>query len=122
MPTIYAGSTVEPTKNQEATISHLVSRVVSMGGVLSYRPSCASIGKPEEVVFNDHVTGLRVWRCRPAFRSGVARAWVVGHWAILCVGGRSEAEALEVRLQQQWPSLVRELALASEHLEASNLQ
>jgi hypothetical protein len=119
MPIVQIGTTMNPTGIPQSTIAVAASRVSLLGGVLSFRPSCESIGQRQAVVYADPEVPVCVWRHGPAPRCTLTRSWVVGPWAIFAVGTGDDAEELERKLQEHWPVLARLLFQAGKQLEQS---
>jgi hypothetical protein len=117
VPIVQLGNTMNPTGMSQAAIAIAASRVASLGGVLSFRPSQDTIGAAEAVVYEDREAGVCVWRHGPAGGNGLRRSWVVGPWAILAVGTPQQADELDERLQRHWPVLTRMLLRAGERLD-----
>ena len=117
VPIVQVGNTMNPTEMSQAAIAIAASRVASLGGVLSYRPSQDTIGPAEALVYEDRDAGICVWRHGPAVENGLVRSWVLGSWAILAVGSTRQADELEERLERQWPVLARMLLRAGERLD-----
>lgn len=119
MPTISVGSTMQSTGIPQSTIAIAATKVSSLGGVLSYRPSRASIGTRQAVVYADPEVPVCVFRHGPAQGGTIVRSWLVGPWAIFAPGTVEQADALEQKLEEHWPVLARLLFHAGRQLEES---
>lgn len=119
VPIVQVGNSMNPSGITQSTIAVAASRVSQLGGVLSFRPSRASLGAREEVVYADPEVPVCVWRHGPASEGTLTRSWVVGPWAIFALGSSDDAEVLERKLQEHWPVLSRLLLQAGKQFEQS---